>query len=272
MRSACCVVSANVNGIRAAARRGGLDWLAAREADVYALQEVRATHEQLHEVLADSPLAGLHVVHGPASKLGHAGVTLLTRERPTAERFGFGVAEFDEQGRWIEVDVATAARNAHRRVRLRPHRRGRRPSARTRSTGSSTRSTRGSRELVGRRTRVVCGDLNVAHHEVDIKNWKGNRGKAGFLEAERAYFDRWFDGLGWVDVGPPLHGGDGPGPYTWWSWRGKAFDNDSGWRIDYQLASPVARRDGRARSTIGRADTYAERWSDHAAVSVTYDV
>jgi len=260
------IVSANVNGVRAASRRGGLDWLAAREADVYALQEVRATHDQLHEVLAASPLAGLHVVHAPASKLGQCGVTMLTRERPVAERVGVGVAEFDEQGRWIEVDlpssrgtVTVASAYVH-----------------TGEAGTERQDEKfrfldaiSNRLTVLRGgDAVVCGDLNVAHRDVDIKNWKGNRGKAGFLEAERAYFDEWFDRLGWVDVGR-AHGGDGPGPYTWWSWRGKAFDNDAGWRIDYQLASPSLAP--RVRSVdIGRADTYAQRWSDHAAVAVAY--
>jgi exodeoxyribonuclease-3 len=111
---------------------------------------------------------------------------------------------------------------------------------------------------------VVCGDLNVAHREVDIKNWKGNIGKAGFLESERAYLDEWYGRLGWVDLGRRF-GGEGPGPYTWWSWRGKAFDNDAGWRIDCVLAGPEV-ADRCSDFTVGRASTYAERWSDHAAV------
>jgi exodeoxyribonuclease-3 len=117
---------------------------------------------------------------------------------------------------------------------------------------------------------VVGGDLNIAHREADIKNWKGNLGNAGFLPAERAYLDRWFDELGWRDLGRDL-GGDGPGPYTWWSWRGKAFDNDAGWRIDYQLASPALA--ARARSAVvDRAQTYAQRWSDHAPLVVEYEL
>jgi exodeoxyribonuclease-3 len=118
---------------------------------------------------------------------------------------------------------------------------------------------------------VVTGDLNVAHREADLKNWKGNRGKAGFLPAERALLDRWTSTRGgYVDVHRALSG-EGPGPYTWWSWRGQAFDNDSGWRIDYQLAtSELAARAVKAEA--GRAATYAERWSDHAAVVVDYDV
>src|SRR6478735_4679426 len=157
------VVSANVNGIRAAARRGGLDWLAAREADVYALQEVRATHEQLHEVLADSPLAGLHVVHSPASKLGHSGVALLTRERPTAERFGVGVAEFDEQGRWLEVDVPTGTGSVTV-VSTYVHT-GEAETERQDEKHRFLDAAEARLVQLGDVDAVVCGDLNVAHTE-----------------------------------------------------------------------------------------------------------
>ncbi len=119
---------------------------------------------------------------------------------------------------------------------------------------------------------LVCGDINVAHTQHDIKNWRGNRGKAGFLASERAHLDHWYgappDGLGWVDLGRRF-GGDGPGPYTWWSWRGRGFDTDGGWRIDVALASPALAQ--RATEVeVHKAATYAERWSDHAAVSATF--
>jgi exodeoxyribonuclease-3 len=116
---------------------------------------------------------------------------------------------------------------------------------------------------------VVCGDFNIAHREVDLKNWKGNVANAGFLPQERA----WMDGLlgegDFVDV-HRSRVGDVPGPYTWWSWRGKAFDLDSGWRIDYQLVTPgFASR--AVKAEVDRAPSYAERWSDHAAVVIEYD-
>ena len=115
---------------------------------------------------------------------------------------------------------------------------------------------------------VVTGDLNVAHREDDLRNWKGNLRKSGFLPEERARFDTWFAAGDWVDVHRAAHG-PGPGPYTWWSWRGKAFDNDSGWRIDYQLASaPLAAR--AARASVGRAAAYDLRWVGPAAVLVAY--
>ena len=118
------------------------------------------------------------------------------------------------------------------------------------------------------RDAVVCGDWNVAHTENDIKNWKGNVKKSGFLPSER----KWLTDLlasGWVDVVRVLHP-DVPGPYSWWSWRGRAFDNDAGWRIDYQLATPGPGGAGRTAARVERAAAYALRWSDHAPVTVEY--
>ena len=118
-----------------------------------------------------------------------------------------------------------------------------------------------------RRDAVVCGDWNIGHTELDIKAWKANQKKAGFLPSERQWLTELL-ATGWVDVVRVLHP-DVPGPYSWWSWRGKAFDNDAGWRIDYQLAtSGLAARVVSAR--VERADAYALRWSDHAPVTVEY--
>ncbi len=115
---------------------------------------------------------------------------------------------------------------------------------------------------------LFAGDLNVAHRDSDLRNWKGNRNKAGCHPDERARFDRWTEDLGWVDVARSLSE-DEHVPYTWWSYRGQAFDNDTGWRIDYQFATPefaASATDAR----VDRAATYAERWSDHAPLVVTY--
>jgi exodeoxyribonuclease-3 len=117
---------------------------------------------------------------------------------------------------------------------------------------------------------VLTGDLNVAHRELDLKNWKGNLKSAGFLPEERAYFDRWFDELGWVDV-MRANSGEVAGPYSWWSFRGKAFDNDAGWRIDYQIVTPQLAAKALA-ARVDRAPSYDTRWSDHAPVVVTYDI
>lgn len=264
-----CVVSANVNGVRAAHRRGGLEWLAALDADVVCLQEVRASDEQLLAVLAASGLADLTPVHAPAAVAGRAGVAMLTRSVPRATRIG--LPGFEEQGRWVEVDletelgpltvvsayVHTGEADTERQVEK----------YRFLDAMTVRLNELADRAAAGAGEAVITGDLNVAHREADLKNWKGNLGKAGFLDGERAYFDRWF-ASGWSDVGR-VHAGEGPGPYTWWSWRGKAFDLDSGWRIDYQLATAgLAQR--AVKVEIGRAATYAERWSDHAAVTAWY--
>ncbi len=265
------IVTANVNGIRAASRRGGLRWLADSGADVICLQEVRATHEQLHEALAESDLRDWHVAHAPAPQLGRAGVAVLSCEQPTAIRTDTGLAGLDGLGRWIEVDLATewgpltvVSAYVHTGEADTP----KQVDKYAFLEGMDVRMER-LRKSASRRKghAVLCGDLNVAHHEVDIKNWKGNRGRAGFLEDERAHLDSWL-AKHWVDLGR-AHGGPGPGPYTWWSWRGRGFDTDGGWRIDYAIATTAlaARCTG---AVVGKAASYAERWSDHAPLSVTF--
>ncbi len=266
------VVTANVNGIRAALRRGGLDWLASSGADVLCLQEVRATPEQVAEVLGAAGLGAWHLALAPGTRNGHAGVALLSRTPLTEVTVGVGDPEFADQGRWIDALVADPSGG---------------PALRVASVYVHTGEAEGPRAQEKDRfltamgswmaghcgeAALVCGDLNVAHSQHDIKNWRGNRGKAGFLESERAHLDRWYadspDGLGWVDLGRRF-GGNGPGPYTWWSWRGRGFDTDGGWRIDVALASPALAE--RATGVmVHKAATYAERWSDHAAVSATF--
>jgi exodeoxyribonuclease-3 len=265
------VVTANVNGIRAALKRGGLDWLAHSGADVLCLQEVRATPDQLAQVLGAGGLGDWHLAHAEGERAGHAGVALLSR-RPLADvRVDLGDPGLSAQGRWVEALVEDASVGPVRVASVYVH------------TGEAEGPRREEKDQFlsamgswlaehADEPAVVCGDLNVAHTSHDIKNWRGNRGRAGFLESERAHLDRWYapapDGLGWVDLGRRF-GGDGPGPYTWWSWRGRGFDTDGGWRIDVALASPALA----PRATgvvVHKAPTYAERWSDHAAVSVTF--
>jgi exodeoxyribonuclease-3 len=265
------VVTVNVNGIRAAARRGGLDWLHQVKADVICLQEVRATHAQLHEVLAESRLKNFSVAHAPAPQLGRAGVAILTKGEPIEQRERSGVAGLDNSGRWVEVDLASpwgpvtvVSVYVHTGEADSPKQQEKYAfldvmDARLRAL--RTRATRRKGHV------VVCGDLNIAHQEIDIKNWRGNLASAGFLPQERAYLDRWF-ARDWIDLGRIL-GGPGPGPYTWWSWRGRGFDTDGGWRIDYVISTPgLAERAKRA--VVGKAPTYAERWSDHAPLTVTF--
>ncbi|MFB7668290.1 exodeoxyribonuclease III [Kitasatospora sp. NPDC056138] len=261
------VTSVNVNGIRAAAKKGFLEWLAATEADVVCLQEVRSEPEQLPAELRDLP--GWHAVWAPAASKGRAGVAVLSRKAPERTAIGFGSAEFDGSGRYADIDlpgltvaslylpsgeVGTERQDEKERfmaeflVHLAELR---------------ARAAKDGREV------VVCGDWNIAHQPADLKNWKANQKNAGFLPEERAWLTRVLEEVGYVDVVRRLHP-DQDGPYSWWSYRGRAFDNDSGWRIDYQMTTPgLAERVTSAR--VERAATHAERWSDHAPVTVAYD-
>lgn len=271
------LVTANVNGLRAAVRRGALEWFEQIAPDVLTLQETRCTRAELERALAGSALAE-HTVHlGEGSSAGRAGVALLVRPGWEVSQPVLGLPSeaepgerlFAEAGRWLEAEVASdlgpvtvVSAYVHSGDETKPHVQAEKYALLDAMTTRLRRAARQGESL------VVTGDLNVAHREADLKNWKGNRGKAGFLPAERAYFDEWLDSGLVVDVGR-AHSGDGPGPYTWWSYRGKAFDNDAGWRIDYQLANPSLAQQV-SQYFVGRAPAYDQRWSDHAPVVVDY--
>jgi exodeoxyribonuclease III len=262
------VATVNVNGIRAAVRRGMGPWLAAREPDVLCLQEVRAPDEILHPALGP----GWHGVHAEGAVAGRCGVAVLSRVAPVAVRTGMGAGEFEAAGRWVEADLPLAGSPSLLTV----------VSVYVHTGEAETeRQAEKHRFLAEARTRMrrlaadgrhvlVCGDVNIAHRQEDLKNWKGNRKKSGFLPEERAWIDRLLGEDGWHDVVRELSG-PGEGPYSWWSWRGKAFDVDTGWRIDYQFASPGLGPLA-VKAETDRAPSYAERWSDHAPVVVTYEV
>ncbi|QKE85624.1 exodeoxyribonuclease III [Arthrobacter sp. NEB 688] len=263
------VASVNVNGIRAAHRRGGVDWLATSGAEVLTLQEVRADDDQLRAALAGTPLAAWEVAHSPSSAKGRAGVAVLSRHPVKEVRTDVG-KEFDGAGRWVEADVVVGGEVVTVASAYVHTGQAGTPRQDEKYRFLEAVGTRVEGWAADGRLAVLTGDLNVAHTADDLKNWKGNRGKAGFLPDEQAHLTRWAQEHGLVDVTRRLHG-PGPGPYTWWSWRGQAFDNDAGWRIDYQLATaPLAER--AVAASVGRAATYAERWSDHAAVLVEYAI
>lgn len=270
-KSALRVTTINLNGIRAAARRGGMQGLADADPDVICMQEVRANDVHIAETLADTPFASWHVAHSEAPQKGRAGVAVMSKQGFTEVRDDVAVDGVDGLGRWIEVDletktgpltvvsvyIHTGEADTPKQVEKYAFLEG----MTKRMSALASRVKRSGREV------LICGDFNIAHHEVDIKNWKGNLKNAGFLPEERAYLDEWF-AKAWVDLGRAL-GGPGPGPYTWWSWRGRGFDTDGGWRIDYQVASPgLAARAHKA--TVGKAASYAERWSDHAPLTVDF--
>jgi exodeoxyribonuclease-3 len=267
--SALTVSTINVNGIRAAIKQrsetnlGLLPWLATTTADVVCLQETRADDEQLTAALRPALDDGWQLASADAHLKGRNGVAVLSHMPITDIRVGAGTEEFALHGRYVEVDVGNATVAS---VYIQTGEAGT-PRQLEKERFMAALAHRMSAMRASGRDAVVCGDWNIAHTENDIKNWKGNIGKSGFLPSERQWLtDRL--ATGWVDVVRALHP-DVPGPYAWWSWRGRAFDNDAGWRIDYQLAtSGLAARAREAR--VEKPAAYALRWSDHAPVTVEY--
>lgn len=275
------IASVNTNGVRAAFRKGMGDWLQAREVDVLALQEVRASTEDLELLLGPE----WNVLHDAATAKGRAGVALASRIPALTHRVALGADEFDSAGRWLEADFEVNGRlmtvvstYVHSGVVDTPKQVEKYKFLDAMTTRMQQLTTHTDRA-------VIVGDLNVGHRELDIKNWKGNRKNAGFLLEERAYFDRFFGprgepvervdgtvaaGLGWIDIGR-RSAGESEGPYTWWSQRGQAFDTDTGWRIDYHVATPELAASA-TNYTVDRAAAYDQRWSDHAPVVVDYEV
>ncbi|MBX3099145.1 MAG: endonuclease/exonuclease/phosphatase family protein [Salinibacterium sp.] len=273
------IATVNTNGVRASFRKGMGEWLAARDVDILALQEVRASTEDLEQLLGPE----WDILHDAATAKGRAGVALASRRKPTIHRVAFGAEDFDSAGRWLEADyevgdriitvVSTYVHTGEAGT----------PKQDEKWTFLDTMEARMSELQKHSPLSLIVGDLNVGHRELDIRNWRGNRKNAGFLPRERAYFDRFFGeagalvdtvdgesgtGLGWVDVGRRWSG-EVDGPYTWWSQRGQAFDNDTGWRIDYHMASPDLAATV-VDYRVDRAEAYDKRWSDHSPVVVDY--
>ncbi|WP_431802204.1 exodeoxyribonuclease III [Microbacterium sp. bgisy203] len=269
------IASVNVNGIRAAVRKGMSAWLDTADVDVLTLQEVRAEASDLA-----AALPGWHVVNDEALAKGRAGVAIAAREPLDIWRVELGDDELDSEGRWVEADISVGGETVTVVSAY----------VFTGEDGTPKQDAKYAfLDAMEQRMpqlgdlAVITGDLNVGHRTLDIRNWKGNVTKAGFLPRERAYFDRFTGpagaevtgvdgssgaGLGWVDVGRTW-AGEVDGPYTWWSNRGKAFDTDTGWRIDYHLATPtLAARVVDYR--VVRAPSWDTRWSDHAPVVADY--
>lgn len=294
------ITTVNVNGIRAAVKErnaanpGMLAWLKDSGSDVVLLQEVRATLEQTQAALAPALEAGWHYVGAPAAAKGRAGVGILSRRPLDDVQIGFG--SFEDAGRWIEGTV-DGIRVASLYLPS--------GSAGTPKQDEKYHFLDEFTELLRERARqfpdmVIGGDWNICHRREDLKNWSGNMKKSGFLPDERRFMDSVFgcfpdedsqveSGVGdyagaveyrsavsrvvaeepeWFDVQRQLSP-EGPGPYTWWTYRGQAFNNDAGWRIDYQAATR-SMLDRAESFTIGKANSVEERWSDHAPLTVRY--
>ncbi|MFD3910589.1 exodeoxyribonuclease III [Streptomyces sp. NPDC058603] len=264
------VTSVNVNGLRAAAKKGFVEWLAGTSADVICLQEVRAEPQQLPEEVRTPE--GWHVLHAPAAAKGRAGVSLYTRREPEGTRIGFGSAEFDGSGRYAEIDLpgVTVASLYLPSGEVGTERQDEKIRFMDEFLPYLERLKK--RAAADGREVLVCGDWNIAHQEADLKNWRANRKSSGFLPEERAWLTRVFEETDgdYVDVVRAQHP-DQEGPYSWWSYRGRAFDNDAGWRIDYHVATRgLAAR--AVKAYVEKAASHEERWSDHAPVTVTYDL
>lgn len=282
------IATVNVNGIRAAARKGMVAWLEASAPDVLLLQEVRADADT-----ATALLPGYRSLVWPSRIRGRAGVGVAVREDGplTLGRTRYGVADGAEEpdvdsGRWLEADLepadgAGAARDVGPgagaggltvvSAYLHSGRVGT-PKLDEKLAHLALVDARMARLLAearaGGRQVIMAGDLNVVRSERDIKNWRSNHNRvSGVLDVEIEHLEGWFSS-GWVDVTRAL-APRAQGPYTWWSQRGRAFDNDAGWRIDYQVATPTAA--SRALTVrVDRAGAYDERWSDHAPLVVDY--
>jgi len=251
------VVTLNVNGIRSAAKKGLYRWLAAQKADIVCLQEVKAQEADLDGGAFEIKGFERHLYC--AEKKGYAGVALYSRRKPDAVVKGFGVREFDAEGRFIEARfgklsvislyLPSGSSGAHRQA-------------------SKFRFLRAFlvhlRKMKTRNDEIIlCGDWNIAHREIDLKNWRANRKNSGFLPEERDWLTRVFDEVGFVDVFRRLN--EKPGQYTWWSNRGQAWANNVGWRIDYQIATP-----GVAKTAYGESIYLKKRFSDHAPLIIDY--
>jgi exodeoxyribonuclease-3 len=270
------VATINVNGIRAAFKNGMAEWLSENpDIDVFALQEVRAETKDLVDLFEANPPAPdskgkgtWHFSHDAASAKGRAGVAIVSKVAPVEVRTKFGPDSFDSAGRWLEADfkvgskiitvISTYVHSGEVDT----------PKQVEKYKFLKAMQERMAELISAGGFALVVGDLNVGHTELDIKNWKGNLKNAGFLPEERAYFDTFMNAQGWVDIGRATHPGE-PGPYTWWSYRGKAFDTDAGWRIDYHLATPKLAAKA-SNYKVHRAASYDTRWTDHSPVVVDY--
>jgi len=254
------VMSFNANGIRAAARKGFFTYLADRAPDIVCMQETKA---QEHQVPPEAIDLDRYPYYGfvDAQKKGYSGVAIYARQKPLAIVRGLGMDDMDAEGRFIRFDFETFS-VASLYV----------PSG---TTGPARQAVkygfldRFLTNLVAMRAEgrpiILCGDFNIAHHEIDVFDPKSNARTTGFLPDERAWFDTVVDRIGWVDAFRTIN--HEPKQYTWWSNWPQAFERNLGWRIDYQLVTPDLA--ATVRETHIERD---ERFSDHAPLTIGYDL
>ncbi|MFM9835025.1 MAG: exodeoxyribonuclease III [Methylophilaceae bacterium] len=254
------IITANLNGIRSAANKGFFTWMQKQNADVICMQEVKAQAADLtDEMLAPT---GYYGAFHFAEKKGYSGVGVYSKSKPDQIIEGFGIADIDAEGRYIEAQfgqlsvislyLPSGSSGEERQTfkfsvlaRIMPHLQALKASG---------------------RDVVVCGDWNIAHQEQDLKNFKGNRKNSGFLPEERAWLTTLFSQVGWVDVYRKLHPSTTDECYTWWSNRGAAYEKNVGWRLDYQIATP-----NMAQHAVSAQIYKIDRFSDHAPLIVEYE-
>lgn len=254
------VITSNLNGIRSAERKGYFDWLARQNADFVCLQELKARTCDMTVGMLNPH--GYYGYFRYAERKGYSGVGIYSRYQPDQVIEGLGVHEIDAEGRYIELVLGGLSIIS---VYL--------PSG---SSGEVRQEAKfrfmdhffGHLDELSRRGRevIMCGDWNIAHKEIDLRNWRSNQKNSGFLPEERAWLTRVFDELGWVDVYRRLHSDTTDEAYTWWSNRGQAWAKNVGWRLDYQIATPAI-----ATTATAAAVYKAERFSDHAPLTIDYD-
>ena len=254
------IITANVNGIRAAARKGFFDWLEKQKADVVCIQETKAQKHQLEEDPVFFP-QGYHCTYVDAVKKGYSGVAVYSKHKPSKVITKYGDDEFDSEGRYLEVQFdklavvslyAPSGSSSEERQ-----------AAKFRFMDSFLQHLKNLKRR--RKDYIICGDWNIAHKEIDLKNWRGNKKNSGFLPEERAWLDTLFDEVGYIDAFREINQQEDQ--YTWWSNRGQAWAKNVGWRIDYHIASPKLK--GKAKKESIYKD---ERYSDHAPLIIDYDL
>ncbi len=251
------IITLNCNGIRSAAGKGLFQWLPEQNADIVCLQETKAQEHQLDDEKFRP--AGYHCRYYDAERKGYSGVAIYSRREPRQVIRGIGVAEFDGEGRYLEFQFDRLSVVS---LYL--------PSG---SAGPERQASKfrfldvflpHMKKLMRRdRQYILCGDFNIAHRQIDLKNWRSNQKNSGFLPEERAWLDRVFGELGWVDTFREVD--PRPEQYTWWSNRGESWTKNVGWRIDYQIASPQLKGAARAATIVKD-----RRFSDHAPLVMDY--
>ncbi len=252
------IITLNLNGVRAAEKKGFFQWLAAQSADIVCVQELKA---QISDLSGDmlSPDSYHGYFHCAVQK-GYSGVGIYCRSQPVNIIEGVGTPEIDAEGRFIRADfgnlsiisiyLPSGSSGEHRQIAKFFFMEKFFPVLKT--------------LMASGREIILCGDWNIAHKAIDLKNWRSNQKNSGFLPEERAWLSNVLDDIGFVDVFRRLN--PESDQYTWWSNRGQAWAKNVGWRIDYQIATPAIARKAR------RVSVYkTERFSDHAPLIIEYD-